>query len=120
MRAVRGYIHFPYATPALAGHVNLRRIDICLEGSEIPSRPTPDAVYASPSLHLLAIMDAPEADVDITLQKASADLISDFDRFLPTFLRKPEANGASRVRSRVRAREVHWATNTVRKPTTSH
>ncbi|KFH40835.1 Tubulin-specific chaperone D-like protein [Hapsidospora chrysogenum ATCC 11550] len=57
-------------------------------------------------------MDAPEADVDITLQKVSADLISDFDRFLPTFLRKPEANGSSRVRSRVRAREVDWATNT--------
>ena len=65
-----------------------------------------------PSLRLLAIMDAPEADVDITLQKVSADLISDFDRFLPTFLRKPEANGSSRVRSRVRAREVDWATNT--------
>ena len=60
-------------------------------------------------------MDAPEADFDIKLQKISADLIADFDRFLPTFLRKPDGNGngGSRVRSRVRARELHWATTTV-------
>ena len=58
-------------------------------------------------------MDAPEADIDIKLQKISADLISEFDRFLPKFLRKPDGNGGSRVRSRVRARELNWVTATV-------
>lgn len=59
-------------------------------------------------------MDAPEADFDIKLQKVSGDLIADFDRFLPTFIRRPDGNGGLRVRSRVRAREVEWATATVR------
>lgn len=68
-----------------------------------------------PSRFILApaAMDAPEADIDIKLQKISADLISEFDRFLPKFLRKPDGNGGSRVRSRVRARELNWVTATV-------
>ncbi|KAJ4294791.1 hypothetical protein N0V88_005025 [Collariella sp. IMI 366227] len=47
-------------------------------------------------------MDAPEEDLDIKLQKISSDLIADFDKSLPHFLRKPD--GA--VRSRVRTRET--------------
>lgn len=58
-------------------------------------------------------MDAPEADFDIKLQKISADLIRDFDSFLPTFLTKKDRNGSPKTRSRVRAREVIWATNNV-------
>lgn len=48
--------------------------------------------------------DAPEEDLDIKLQTVSKDLIAEFDNRLKPFLRK--ANGAGRVRSRVRAREV--------------
>lgn len=62
-------------------------------------------------------MDAPEADVDVELQRNAADLIAEFDKFLPAFLRKPDGNGGSRVRSRVRAREVHWLTSNVRRLT---
>lgn len=47
-------------------------------------------------------MDAPEEDLDIKLQKVSADLISDFDSSLISFLRKPSGV----VRSRVRTRET--------------
>lgn len=67
-------------------------------------------------------MDAPEADFDVKLQKASGDLIDEFDRFLPAFVRRPDdgAGGGSRVRSRVRAREVHWATNSVSSLSLSH
>ncbi|KAK0643446.1 tubulin folding cofactor D C terminal-domain-containing protein [Cercophora newfieldiana] len=59
-------------------------------------------------------MDAPEEDLDIKLQKISADLITDFDQALPFFLRKPNthththnSNGNNTPRSRVRARETH-------------
>jgi hypothetical protein len=52
-------------------------------------------------------MDAPEDDLDIKLQKISADLITDFDKSLLPFLRKQNASGgASPVRSRVRTRET--------------
>lgn len=52
-------------------------------------------------------MDAPEEDLDIKLQKISGDLIADFDRALPPFLRKPDGAGGTVVRSRVRTRETH-------------
>ena len=58
-------------------------------------------------------MDAPEADIDIKLQKISADLLGDFDRSLPHFLWKPDGHGGTRVRSRVRAKETWRLTNTV-------
>ncbi|KAL2754333.1 hypothetical protein ACRALDRAFT_1049764 [Sodiomyces alcalophilus JCM 7366] len=44
-------------------------------------------------------MDAPEQDWDIKLQKISGDLIADFDRSLPGFLRKPNGQLRSRVRT---------------------
>jgi hypothetical protein len=58
-------------------------------------------------------MDAPEADFDIKLQKISADLLGDFDRSLPNFLWKPDGHGGTRVRSRVRAKEIFRLTNSV-------
>lgn len=61
-------------------------------------------------------MDVAEADFDIKLQKISADLIQEFDKALPTLLRRSDANGGSRVRSRVRAREVDWLTGTLLDP----
>ncbi|KAL2266891.1 hypothetical protein VTJ83DRAFT_4168 [Remersonia thermophila] len=51
-------------------------------------------------------MDAPEQDLDIKLHKISGDLIADFDRSLPRFLRKNDGAGGSVVRSRVRTRET--------------
>ncbi|KAK0750951.1 armadillo-type protein [Schizothecium vesticola] len=47
-------------------------------------------------------MDAPEDDLDIKLQQLSGDLITDFDKSLPDFLRKQDGS----VRSRVRTREL--------------
>ncbi|RBQ78416.1 hypothetical protein FVER14953_06370 [Fusarium verticillioides] len=61
-------------------------------------------------------MDAPEADFDIKLQKISADLLADFDRSLPNFLWKPDGHGGTRVRSRVRAKEIFRLTNTLLDP----
>ncbi|KAF4435831.1 hypothetical protein F53441_13426 [Fusarium austroafricanum] len=61
-------------------------------------------------------MDAPEADIDIKLQKISADLLGDFDRSLPNFLWKPDGHGGTRVRSRVRAKEIFRLTNTLLDP----
>lgn len=58
-------------------------------------------------------MDAPEADFDIKLQKISVDLINEFDKSMPNLLCRIDANGASRVRSHVRAREVDWLTGNV-------
>lgn len=51
-------------------------------------------------------MDAPEEDLDIKLQRVSGELIAAFDQRLKAFLWKPDGSGASRVRSRVRAREA--------------
>jgi len=53
-------------------------------------------------------MDAPEEDLDIKLQKISGDLITDLDKSLQSFLRRPKQDGAggSSVRSRVRTREL--------------
>lgn len=56
--------------------------------------------------------DAPEDDRDVKLQKASSDLIADFDRSLTPFLRKP--NGE--LRTRVRISETARLTSTVREP----
>ncbi|KAF4342222.1 tubulin-folding cofactor D (chaperone) [Fusarium beomiforme] len=61
-------------------------------------------------------MDAPEADIDIKLQKISADLLGDFDRSLPNFLWKPDGHCGTRVRSRVRAKEIFRLTNTLLDP----
>ena len=55
-------------------------------------------------------MDASEDDLDIKLQKISGDLIGDFDRSLPRFLRK----GDGFVRSRVRNREAGRLISSVR------
>ncbi|KAH6895618.1 tubulin folding cofactor D C terminal-domain-containing protein [Thelonectria olida] len=61
-------------------------------------------------------MDAPEADFDIKLQKISADLLGDFDRSLHNFLWKSDGHGGSRVRSRVRAKEIFRLTSTLLDP----
>lgn len=61
-------------------------------------------------------MDVPEADIDIKLQKISADLLSDFDRSLPHFLWKPDGHGGTRVRSRVRAKETFRLTSALLDP----
>ncbi|KAF5011363.1 hypothetical protein FDECE_2538 [Fusarium decemcellulare] len=61
-------------------------------------------------------MDAPEADIDIKLQKISADLLGDFDRSLPHFLWKSDGHGGTRVRSRVRANETFRLTSTLLDP----
>ncbi|KAM0235292.1 hypothetical protein ACHAP5_009819 [Fusarium lateritium] len=61
-------------------------------------------------------MDAPEADFDIKLQKISADLLGDFDRSLHHFLWKPDGHGGTRVRSRVRAKEIFRLTNSLLDP----
>ncbi|KAI6759479.1 hypothetical protein HG530_010159 [Fusarium avenaceum] len=61
-------------------------------------------------------MDAPEADIDIKLQKISADLLGDFDRSLHQFLWKPDGHGGTRVRSRVRAKEIFRLTNSLLDP----
>ncbi|KAK5653892.1 hypothetical protein OQA88_7817 [Cercophora sp. LCS_1] len=51
-------------------------------------------------------MDAPEEDLDIKLQKISGDLIAEFDKSLPSLLRKSDGSGGTVVRSRVRTRET--------------
>ncbi|KAM0530761.1 hypothetical protein ACHAPS_000404 [Verticillium nonalfalfae] len=56
--------------------------------------------------------DAPEDDRDVKLQKASSDLIADFDRSLTPFLRKP--NGE--LRTRVRISETARLTSTLLDP----
>ena len=61
-------------------------------------------------------MDVAEADFDIKLQKISADLTQELDKSLPALLRRQDANGGSRVRSRVRAREVDWMTGSLLDP----
>ncbi|KAF5022270.1 hypothetical protein F66182_5709 [Fusarium sp. NRRL 66182] len=61
-------------------------------------------------------MDSPEADLDIKLQKISADLLGDFDRSLPHFLYKSDGHGGTRVRSRVRAKETDRLTSTLLDP----
>ncbi|OTA63772.1 hypothetical protein K449DRAFT_368700 [Hypoxylon sp. EC38] len=49
-------------------------------------------------------MDAPEQERDIYIQKYSADIIADFDRSLPPFLRTPNGQLRRRVRMRETAR----------------
>ncbi|EQL01521.1 tubulin cofactor D [Ophiocordyceps sinensis CO18] len=58
-------------------------------------------------------MDAPDADSDVKLQKASAELITDLDCSLRGFVRGPDGQGKPRVRSFVRAKETLQATTTV-------
>ena len=55
-------------------------------------------------------MDVTEEDKDIQLQKFAADLIADFDRSLPNYLRKPDGS----PRTRVRVWEGHRLNSTVR------
>lgn len=57
-------------------------------------------------------MDAPEDDLDIKLQQLSGDLIADFDKSLPAFLRKQDGT----VRSRVRTRELQRFVSSVNPP----
>lgn len=57
-------------------------------------------------------MDAPEAYLDVKLQKLSGELIADLDGALTTLLRKPDG----RVRSFVRARETFASTTAVGHP----
>ena len=66
-------------------------------------------------------MDAPEEDLDIKLQKISADLIADLDKSLGPFLRTPKQqqqqhDGKKPVRSRVRTRETERLISTVHRP----
>ncbi|QUC16861.1 uncharacterized protein UV8b_01102 [Ustilaginoidea virens] len=58
-------------------------------------------------------MDAPEADLDIKLQKISGDLIADLDRSLVACFRKPGGNGGAHGRSFVKARETFDSTTAV-------
>lgn len=55
-------------------------------------------------------MDAHEDDSDVKLQKISTDLIADFSRSLPLFLRKPDGQT---LRSRVRTSETQRLTSSV-------
>ncbi|KAL2024589.1 hypothetical protein VTK56DRAFT_7632 [Thermocarpiscus australiensis] len=61
-------------------------------------------------------MDAPEEDLDIKLQKISGDLIADFDKSLPSFLKRQDGAGGTLVRSRVRSRETERLTSTLLDP----
>ena len=51
-------------------------------------------------------MDAAEDDRDIKLQKLSSTFIADFELSLHPFLYRTTADGTSKVRRNVRAREV--------------
>ena len=51
-------------------------------------------------------MDVSEEDLDVKLQKISSDLIEDFDKSLPRFLKKRSEAGVNTVRFRVRQRET--------------
>lgn len=53
--------------------------------------------------------DAPEEERDAKLQKVSSDLINDFDRSLSAFLRRPDGQ----LRTRVRTRETTRLTSNV-------
>lgn len=61
-------------------------------------------------------MNAADDDLDLKIQKLSSDLIVDLDKALITFLRKPDGNGGTRVRSYVRARDAFAATCDVSLP----
>ncbi|KAK2011333.1 beta-tubulin cofactor d [Colletotrichum eremochloae] len=58
-------------------------------------------------------MDAQEDDSDIKLQRVSSDLIADFSRSLPLFLRKPDGKT---LRSRVRISETTRLTSSLLDP----
>ncbi|KAF6842157.1 beta-tubulin cofactor d [Colletotrichum plurivorum] len=58
-------------------------------------------------------MDAHEDDSDVKLQKISTDLIADFSRSLPVFLRKPDGQT---LRSRVRTSETQRLTSNLLDP----
>lgn len=51
-------------------------------------------------------MDVPEDDQDVQVQRASADLLADFQAALKPFLWKTTAAGNQRIRQRVRVRET--------------
>lgn len=59
-------------------------------------------------------MDAAEDDQDVKLQRASADLLADFQSSLKPFLWKTTKSGKSRVRDRVRVRDTARLANLVR------
>ncbi|OAQ94997.1 beta-tubulin cofactor d [Purpureocillium lilacinum] len=50
-------------------------------------------------------MDAPDAELDVKLQKMSGDLLADLDHAIDSLPRKPDGRGGMRVRSYVRTRE---------------
>ncbi|KAK1973954.1 beta-tubulin cofactor d [Colletotrichum cereale] len=58
-------------------------------------------------------MDAQEDDSDVKLQRVSSDLIADFSRSLPLFLRKPDGKT---LRARVRVSETTRLTSTLLDP----
>lgn len=64
-------------------------------------------------------MDAAEADLDVKLQRISADLIADLDASLPLFLRQADGQGGSRVRSWVRSQETFRLNSHVSTPFSS-
>jgi hypothetical protein len=51
-------------------------------------------------------MDAVEEEQDVQLQRASADLLTDFEHSLKPFLYRHSADGTARIRRKVRAREA--------------
>lgn len=51
-------------------------------------------------------MDAAEEDQDVRLQRASADLLVDFEKSLDAFIWKTTTNGQKRIRKQVRDRET--------------
>ncbi|KYK59396.1 hypothetical protein DCS_00526 [Drechmeria coniospora] len=58
-------------------------------------------------------MDAPEAELDVKLQKISADLLVDLDGAITSLPRKADGHGGMRIRSFVRVSETLDATTAV-------
>jgi hypothetical protein len=52
------------------------------------------------------VMDVVEEDQDVQLQRASSDLLADFESSLQPFLWKTLENGKLKIRRKVRARET--------------
>ncbi|KAJ6444616.1 glycosyltransferase family 31 protein [Purpureocillium lavendulum] len=58
-------------------------------------------------------MDAPDADLDVKLQKMAGDLIADLDAAIAALPRKPDGRGGMRLRAYVRTREALNATTSI-------
>ncbi|UNI21587.1 hypothetical protein JDV02_007562 [Purpureocillium takamizusanense] len=58
-------------------------------------------------------MDAPDAELDVKLQKMSGDLLADLDRAIASLPRKSDGRGGVRVRSHVRTRETLSAVTSI-------